>query len=84
MLPHDDPYVRRLLQNEPELMSYHQFSTGSSHGAGPSSQRAAPTIYEEIKSVGIWDFDSEEEEEEQQQEEEQCEKDWESDSGQQQ
>ena len=65
LLPHDDPYLMRLLQNEPELMSYQQFSAGSSHGAGPSSQRAGPTIYEEINSVGIWDFDSEEEEEEQ-------------------
>ena len=43
-------------------MSYQQFSDGSSHGAGPSSQRAGSTIYEEINSVGIWDFDSEEEE----------------------
>ena len=78
MLPHDDPYVRRLLQNELQLTSYQQFSASSSHGAGP-------TIYEEINSVGIWDFDSEDEEEEQkQQEEEQWEKDWESDSEQQQ
>ena len=81
MLPYDDPYVRRLLQNEPELMSYQQFSAGPSHGAGPSSHSAGPTTYEETTSVGIWDSDSEEEEEkEQQQEEEQWEKDWESDS----
>ena len=66
VLPHDDLYVSRLLQNEPELMSYQQFSAGSLYVAGPSSQHAGSTIYEEINSVGIWDFDSEEEEEQKQ------------------
>ena len=84
MLPHDDPYVRRLLQHETELMSYQQFGAGPSHDAGPSSHITGPTTYEEINSIGIWDFDSKEEEEEEEEEEEQWEKDWESNSEQQQ
>ena len=76
--PQDDPYVRHLLQNEPNLMSYQQFGASPFDGAGPSygtgpSHGAGPTD-DDITSVGIWA------EEEEQQEEEDWEKDWDSDS----
>ena len=66
--PHDDPLVRRLLQQEPELMSYQHFGAGpslgasSSHGAG-SSHGGGP-YDEDVTRWGVW-------EEEQQQGEQQ-------------
>ena len=78
--PQDDPYVRHLLQNEPNLMSYQQFGASPFDGAGPSygtgpSHGAGPTD-DDITSLGIWA-------EEEEQQEEEWEKDWDSDSEQQ-
>ena len=81
VLPHNDPYVRHLLQTEPDLMSFQQFGAGPSQGAG-SSQGAGPS-YDNLNSIGIWDSDEEDEEDQQQQrqqQQEQWEKHWDSDS----